>query len=113
MNRWIRDDPKRVWVVGFLFLSVALGGLGAGKHMPKEGNGIEITGKVFIAGHEPFTQVALEQDDGPVFILVGEHEKALRGLQGKRLVVTGILGGRMARGAQSLEVQSYRRADEN
>jgi hypothetical protein len=111
MSRWIRDDPKQVWIVGLLFLTVVLGGLGAGKHMPKERNEIEIMGRIYIAGYEPFTHVALEQDDGMVFILTGGNEKELRALQGKRLVVTGILGGRMARGAQSLEVRSYRPAD--
>jgi len=110
MTRRIQNIPKPAWTIGLLLLLFFLGGLGAGKTMKKEGKEIEVTGRIFIAGHEPFTQVALEQDDGLVFILTGENEEELRTLQGKRLTITGILGDRTTRGAQVLDVRSFRAA---
>jgi hypothetical protein len=101
---------KNSWMVGILLLAIMFFGIGAGKGMKKEGKEIEATGRIYIVGHEPFTQVALEEPDGRVFILVGDREKELRTLQGKHITVIGILGNKTARGAQAIEVRSFRAA---
>lgn len=110
MKKPIRGNGRPGWTIGILLFFLVLGGLGAGRTMKKEGSEIEVTGRIFVAGHEPFSQVALEQDDGLVFILTGENQKELRGLQGRRLTITGVLGEKTARGAQAIEVRSFRAA---
>ncbi|MCX5910222.1 MAG: hypothetical protein NTY64_24375 [Deltaproteobacteria bacterium] len=75
--------------------------------MKGEKGEVQLTGKIYIMGNEPFTQVALEQDDGQVYALIGEKEKELRALQGKRLTVTGVGRGKTARGVESIEVRTY------
>jgi hypothetical protein len=52
--------------------------------------------------------VAIELDDGKVYALVGEHEKELRSLQGKRLTIKGTLGGQTTRGGEAIEVKSFK-----
>lgn len=83
-----------------------LGTLGAGsmKIQPEE---IEATGRIYVMGNEPFTQVAIRLDDGRVFALMGEYDKELRALQGKRLTVRGNQGEKTRQGADSIEVKSF------
>jgi len=44
--------------------------------------------------------------------LVGEHEKELRRLQGKRILAAGIPSEEKPRGAKAIEVKSYRVLEE-
>ena len=75
----------------------------------KSGNEeVEIVGRVYVMGNEPFTQVALKLDDGQVYVLLGEHDKGLRGLQGKRLSVVGTPSEEKPRGAKALVVKSFK-----
>ncbi len=69
---------------------------------------LEIVGRVYVMGNEPFTQVALKLDDGQVYALLGEHDKELRGLQGKRLSVVGTPSKEKPRGAKALVVKSFK-----
>ncbi len=92
-----------VFLLGFGIAGI----LGAGSMKTEKGE-IEATGRIYIMGNEPFTQVALEQDDGRVFALIGEKEKELRGLQGKRVTVTGIERGKTIREVENIEVRTYR-----
>ena len=85
--------------------------LGAGS-LKKGGEEMEITGKVYVMGNEPFPYVAIKMDDGQVYALVGEHEKELRGLQGRRVVVTGGTAEEKPRGAKAIEVKSFRVMEE-
>jgi hypothetical protein len=39
---------------------------------------------------------------------MGEHEKELRSLQGKRLTVKGKVGGKTTRGVEAIEVKSFK-----
>jgi hypothetical protein len=83
-----------------------LGVIGAGsmKGVKEE---IQVTGRVYVMGNEPFTQVAIQSDDGKVYALIGEYDKALRSLQGKRLTIKGKLSGKTPRGAEAVEVKSF------
>lgn len=68
---------------------------------------IQVSGRVYVMGNEPFTQVAIQSDDGKVYAIIGEYDKALRSLQGKRLTITGKLSGKTPRGADAIEVKSF------
>ena len=83
-----------------------LGNLGAGSMKADKGE-IQVTGKIYVMGNEPFTQVGIELDNGKVYALLGKHDKELRGLQGKRLTIKGKLSGKTTRGAEAIEVKSF------
>lgn len=68
---------------------------------------IQVTGRIYVMGNEPFTQVAIQLEDGKVYALIGEYDKELRALQGKRLAVKGKLNGKTPRGAETIEVKSF------
>ena len=72
---------------------------------------IQVTGRIYVMGNEPFTQLGIELDNGKVYALVGEHDKELRGLQGKRLTVKGKLGGKTTRGVEAIKVTSFKVAE--
>ena len=94
-----------VCVAVLLFIFLATLGAGSMKQKKEE---VELAGKVYLMGNEPFTQVGLKTDDGEAYVLQGEHEKELRALQGKRLSVKGTPGREKVRGAKAVEVKSYR-----
>ena len=98
------------WVERFLattaLLLALLGCIGAGSIKGVEEE-IRATGRVYVMGNEPFTQVALQLDDGKIYALTGQYDKQLRSLQGKRLSVVGIAGGKTSRGAEAIEVKSF------
>ena len=93
-------------MVGVLFL-ILLGNLGAGS-MKVDKDEIEVTGKVYLMGGEPFTYVGIQLDDGKVYALSGKYEKELHSLQGKRLTVKGKVGGKTTRGVEAIEVKSFK-----
>jgi hypothetical protein len=97
---------RRALVAGAL-LAFFLGTLGAGS-MKADKAEIQVTGRIYVMGNEPFTQVAIQLDDGKVYALTGEYDKELRGLQGKRVTVKGKLSGKTPRGAEAIEVKSFR-----
>jgi hypothetical protein len=68
---------------------------------------VQVTGRIYVMGNEPFTQVAIQLDDGKVYALTGEYDKDLRALQGKRLTIKGKLSGKTPRGAEAIEVKSF------
>ncbi|MBP1714172.1 MAG: hypothetical protein H6Q42_2375, partial [Deltaproteobacteria bacterium] len=68
---------------------------------------MEVTGKVYLMGNEPFTQVAIETRDGQVYVLLGEQTKALRLLQGRRVSVVGKPSEEKPRGAKAIEMKSF------
>ena len=94
-----------LWVSVLLF--IFLGTLGAGS-MKLGSDEIELVGRVYVMGNEPLTQVALKLDDGQVFVLLGEHDKELRGLQGRRLSVVGKPSEEKPRGAKAIMVKSFK-----
>jgi len=100
----------RCLIPGALLL-VFLGTPGAGS-MGMAKAEIEVTGRIYLMGNEPFTQVAVELDDGTVYALLGDRGKELRGLQGKRLIIRGRLSGKRAQGVETLQVQSYQIVEE-
>jgi hypothetical protein len=89
-----------------LLVLIFLGSLGAGRMKPGKEE-IQLVGKVYVMGNEPITHVALKLDDGKVYILLGEYDKELRALQGKRISVTGQRGEEKIRGAKTLEVKKF------
>lgn len=97
------------WFILLAFAGAAT--LGAGT-MKKGSDEMEVIGKVYLMGNEPFTHAALETDDGQVYALVGEHEKELRRLQGKRVKVVGKPSEEKPRGATAIEVKSFRVIEE-
>ena len=97
------------WLILLAFISAAT--LGAGS-MKKGSDEMEVIGKVYLMGNEPFTHVALKMDDGQVYALLGEHEKELRRLQGRRVTVIGKLSEEKPRGAKAIEVKSFRVVEE-
>ncbi len=102
---WLR----KICAVGF-FAILLLGTLGAGSM--KLGSGeVEVTGRVYVMGNEPFTQVAIKLDDGQVYVLLGEHDKKLRGLQGRRVSVIGTPSEEKPRGANAIVVKSFKVAE--
>ena len=96
----------KILMTAVLFM-VLLANLGAGS-MKVDKEEIQVTGRIYVMGNEPFTQVAMELDGGKVYALVGEHKKKLRSLQGKRLTIKGTLGGQTTRGVEAIEVKSFK-----
>jgi hypothetical protein len=96
----------KILMTAVLFM-VLLANLGAGSMKMDKGE-IQVTGKVYLMGGEPFTYVGIQLDDGKVYALIGEHEKELRSLQGKRLTVKGKVGGKKTRGVEAIEVKSFK-----
>jgi hypothetical protein len=92
-------------LVGVLLL-VLWGTLGAGS-LKMEKDEIQVTGRIYVMGNEPFTQVAIQLENGKVYALTGEYDKELRSLQGKRVTVKGRLSGKTPRGAEAIEVKSF------
>lgn len=90
--------------VFFLILSIFFATIGAGSMKNQE---IEVTGRVFVMGHEPFTQVAVELADGRVFALIGSHDKDLRAMQGKKLNIKGVSRGKTPQGVETIEVKEF------
>jgi len=72
---------------------------------------IQVTGRIYVMGNEPFTQLGIELDNGKVYALLGEHDQELRGLQGKRLTVKGKVGGKTNRGAEAIQVSAFKIAE--
>ena len=106
------DSPGRSCryprAASFLLLSfILLATLGAGSLKGGKAE-MEVTGKVYVMGNEPFTQVAIRSEDGQVYALVGEHDQELRRLQGRRVAITGKPSEEKPRGAQAIEVKSFR-----
>ena len=97
---------REIWAVGLLAM-IFLGNVGAGsmKLGPEE---LEVTGKVYVMGNEPFTQVAIKLDDGQVYVLLGDKDKELRFLQGKRVSVVGRPGEEKPRGKKAIVVSSFK-----
>ncbi len=81
---------------------------GAGSMKNQE---IEVVGRIFVMGHEPFTQIAIELADGRVLALAGAYEKDLRNWQGKQLLVRGVSKGQSPQGIEVIEVKEFRLAD--
>ena len=73
---------------------------------------IQVTGRIYVMGNEPFTEVAIQLDNGKVYTLIGEYDKAFRSLQGKRVTVRGRLSGKTTRGAEAIEVKSFQVLEE-
>ena len=90
-----------------LLFSIFLLTLGAGS-MKSGGDEIQLVGRVYVMGNEPFTVVALKLDDGEVYALLGEHDKELRGLQGRRISVVGKASEEKPRGAKAIIVESFK-----
>ncbi len=102
---------KKFWKFpgGFLFgalFLVLLGTIGAGNLKMKKDE-VQVTGRVYVMASEPFTQVAIQLDDGKVYALTGGYDKELRSLQGKRVAILGRLSGITLRGAEAIEVKSF------
>jgi hypothetical protein len=104
----IRQSRVAIFIL-FAFIFTAT--LGAGS-LKKGSEEMEVTGKVYVMGNEPFTHVAIQMDDGQVCALVGEHEKELRRLQGRRILATGRPSEEKPRGARAIEVRSFRVLEE-
>ena len=99
-------DVKAIFHAGLL-ISIFLLTLGAGS-MKSKSDEIQLVGRVYVMGNEPFTLVALKLDDGEVYALLGEHDKELRGLQGKRISVVGKASEEKPRGAKAMIVESFK-----
>ncbi|MGQ9693478.1 MAG: hypothetical protein ACUVWV_01910 [Thermodesulfobacteriota bacterium] len=69
---------------------------------------IEVTGRIFLMGHEPFTQLAIELTDGQVLVLKGSYEKELRHMQGKQLIIKGVSTGKTPQGIRIIEVKEFK-----
>lgn len=102
-------DSRVTWFILMAFISAAT--LGAGS-MKKGSDEMEVIGKVYLMGNEPFTHVALKMDDGQVYALLGEHDQELRRLQGRRVRVVGKPSEEKPRGAKAIEVKSFRVVEE-
>lgn len=88
-----------------LTLLTFLANIGAGG-MPNQE--IEVAGRIFLMGHEPFTQVAIELADGRVFALIGSFDKDLRAMQGKQLIIKGTPKGKTPQGVEAIEVKEFK-----
>ena len=91
----------------FLLSFILVATLGAGS-LKGGREKMEVTGKVYVMGNEPFTRVAIRTEDGQVYALVGKHDQELRRLQGRRVAITGKPSEEKPRGAQAIEVKSFR-----
>ena len=110
---WIKGNRRNGGTIfcSCLLIFVVLGTIGAGG-LKKGSDEMEVTGKVYVMGNEPFTHVAIKMDDGQVYALVGEHEKELPRLQGRRILATGRPSEEKPRGTKAIEVKSFRVLEE-
>jgi hypothetical protein len=97
--------PSRV-IILILFASIFTATLGAGS-LKKGSEEMEVTGKVYVMGNEPFTHVAIETKDGQVYVLLGEQANELRRLQGRSVSVLGKPSEEKPRGAKAIEMRSF------
>ena len=72
---------------------------------------IQVTGRIYMMGNEPFTQVAIQLDDGKVYALIREYDEDLPALQGKRVTVSRKLSGKSSRGGEGIELMSFQRLE--
>lgn len=108
LTRFMKSS-RLIYMVVLTFAWAALLGAGSLKMGAEE---MEVTGRVYVMGNEPFTVAAIELDDGKVYALVGDHDKELRKLQGKRVTVRGKMSKEKPRGAEAIDVVSYELAGE-
>ncbi|MBI4495746.1 MAG: hypothetical protein HY697_02315 [Deltaproteobacteria bacterium] len=92
-------------IVSAVLLGTLFGVCGAGSM--KAEKEVNVEGRVYLMGHEPFTEVAIETPEGKVYALTGEPVREIRRLQGKRLRLTGRFAGESARKVKRIEVQSF------
>jgi len=107
-HSFFRDSRVTCFIL-MAFISAAT--LGAGS-MKKGSDEMEVSGKVYLMGNEPFTHVAMETRDGEVYVLLGDQTKELRRLQGRRVTVVGKPSEEKPRGAKAIEVKSFRVVEE-
>jgi hypothetical protein len=100
----IRKFPG-IFSLGALFL-VLLGTFGPGSLKMKKDE-IQVAGRIYVMGNEPFTQVGIQLDNGKVYALTGGYDKELRSLRGKLLTVKGKLSGKTPRRPEAIEVKSF------
>ncbi len=98
----LKNISSAALVILILFGTLGSGSLKGGKQE------VELTGVIYVMGNEPFTQVAIKLDDGQVYALLGEHDRKLRALQGKRVLVQGKPSEEKPRGAKAIVVTSFR-----
>lgn len=69
-------------------------------------SGLEVKGRVYVTGNEPFTQLALETQEGS-YCLTGADE--LWGMQGQTLTIRGTLVEEFCRTslAKTIEVEEF------
>ncbi|HID93577.1 MAG TPA: hypothetical protein EYP60_05725 [bacterium (Candidatus Stahlbacteria)] len=70
---------------------------------------IDVVGRIYIVGNEPFTEVAIEVEDGKTYIIVGEVADSLRKMQGEIVEIKGKLKGKTSHTKQSIYVVEYKR----
>jgi len=70
---------------------------------------IDVVGRIYIVGNEPFTEVAIETEDGETYAIVGEVADSLRKMQGELIEIKGKLKGKTSYTKQSIYVVGYRK----
>ena len=69
---------------------------------------IDVVGRIYIVGNEPFTEVAIEVENGKTYIIVGEVADSLRKMQGEIVEIKGKLKGETSYTKQSIYVVEYK-----
>lgn len=73
----------------------------------QRGDFIELTGRIYSMGSEPFIQLGLETSDGEVYGIVGEKARELWRFRDKMVRLEGYSAGRTPRTEKSIEVIDY------
>ena len=70
---------------------------------------IDVVGRIYIVGNEPFTEVAIETKDGKTYVIVGEVADSLRNMQGEVVEIKGRLRGKTSYTKQSIYLVEYKK----